>query len=1505
MKQSFTLALTLLFTYVLTAQTREWYEMLDDPNANFYEIQQKANAYFDSVGTGHGMGWKAYKRWEYHAQLVIDVEGNFPSRTSLLNGIKQHEINIQSENYSSTSGNWVELGPFDVPNNGTSQPTGLGRLCAIAFDPGNSSTIYVGAASGGIWKSTNSGSSWTNITNNLPTLGVSAIVVHPSNSNIIYLGTGDRDGGDAPGYGVYRSTDGGATWSAWNNGSTLAGRTVYEILMHPGNSSIMIASSNGRIHRTADGGTTWTEEYNGAENFKDLAFKPGDPTYVYAGSNSNFFRSTDNGQSWTEITSGVPTTASRFALAVSPDEPTYVYIFAGGVPSTGTFTGLYRSTNSGTSFSQQSNTPNICGYSSTGSDGSSQASYDLALLADPTNADVIYAGAINIWKSTNGGVSWTIVAHWTGSGGADDVHADQHALEWHPSTSTIYAGCDGGIYQTTNGGSSWTDISSGLAIAQAYKIGQSKITKDLCINGYQDNGTGILKPAGWYTEIGGDGMECEVDPWDDNYMYGELYYGDIRRSSNGGTSFSGITGGISESGGWVTPFKLDPNNPDRMFVGMEQVWRTDDVKAGSPSWTSISSFSGTSTCVDLAVAPSNSDYVYVSRNGTSNFYRSTNATTGSPTWTDLESSLPATGVPRDIEISPTDPTKLWIALGNSVYVSTNSGGSWTNYSTGLPALSVYTLVRDPYGPTDALYTGLTTGVYYRDASMSSWAPFSNGLPLVEITELNIYNDPNCATNSRIRAGTYGRGLWESELCNPGNVPPVACFDQSASTICAGVVVTFTDRSCYGPTSWNWTFSGGGPVFVNGTSATSQNPQVRFTGSGSITVTLTASNANGSNFTSKLITINPQPQPNLGADRGFCPGGNVVLNPGAGFVAFQWSTGQTTASITVTTAGTYSVTVFNLYGCSKADTVVITQYTNPVVNLGPDVSFCAGASVNINAGAGFTTYLWNTSATTSSITVSSAGTYSVTVTNGAGCSGSDAIIVTQNALPNPNLGPDVAFCSGSNAVLNPGAGFASYAWSAGATSGTLTVTTAGSYSVTVTNAFGCANSDNINVTVHSLPNPSLGPDVGICAGSSTALSPGGAYSAYLWSTSATTSTINVSTAGTYSVTVTDGNGCQNSDNIVVTVNALPNVNLGPDVQFCTGDSAVLSTGGGFAGCLWNTNEVTSAITVNAGGSYSVTVTDGNGCQGSDNSNVTENALPTVSLGSDTAFCVGESITISAGAGFTSYAWNTGETTSEITPDSAGSYSVTVTDANGCQNSDDITVTENALPAVDLGPDTSTCTGETIVISAGAGFTAYAWSTAETTADITVGPGTYWLTVTDSNGCRNNDSIVVGSDPLPTVNLGSDTTICDNASLVLDAGAGMSSYFWSTADTTQTISVDGSTVGIGSHTFSVVVTDSNACQNSSQITVTVELCGVIREVSPGSLVVYPNPLSTMLTVELTFDAAEVNVFDETGVMILRSTVSGCTIQLDLAHVASGVYIIEATGDETVARAKVVKQ
>ncbi|MGX7668813.1 VPS10 domain-containing protein [Flavobacterium pedocola] len=849
----FKIALLLFSTTIVSAQN-QWKQLMFDKTSNFNEIVSDFNKYYqergiqDAKNLPKGLGIKQFKRWEYYWSQRVDVNGNFPEDGSVLKEYQKYLDQNSTNRYATGTGNWKIVGPVYSPSNNTGQMTGNGRVASIAFHPTQPNTLFVGAPAGGLWKSTDNGYTWTEYSIGLTRLGVSSIVVHPTNPDIIYVGTGDRDAGDSPGYGVWRSTDGGQTWSPRNTG--MGNRTINEIIMSPVDPNILLAAgSNNIVYRSTDGGANWLASAGLTVNPKDIAFHPTNSSIVYA-SGTKFFKSTNGGANWAEVTSGVPAGTDRIALAVSPNQPNWVYLLAGGGSG---LVGIYKSIDSGANFATQTTGPNILGYATNGSDTASQAWYDLAIAADPTNANIIYTGGVNLWKSLDGGVTMSCVSYWvSSSGGIDGVHADQHVLEFSPHTNAVYNGNDGGLYYTTDGGVKWNEISSGLGIAQIYKIGVSQQKFDLVINGYQDNGSAMGRGSNFVTVRGGDGMECAIDPTNDNYIYAEAYNGSISRSTNGGASFSGIAGSITEGGPWVTPYKLDPNNSNTMLAGFVNIWRNTDVRATNV-WTQISAFAGTSTVVDLAIAPSNSNVVYVSRNGTNRFYKSSDALAASPTWTDLTASLPVTSTPKDIEIDPTNPNIVYVAIGNKIYKTTNGGTSWADFSGTLPAISLNTIAIDKSSPISAMYVGMDVGVYYRDSTMSNWISYSTGLSNLEITELEIhYNTTEC--NSKLYAATYGQGLWVSDLKDPGSVAPIACFDIKNTSGCTDAVFPLTDNSNNTPTSWLWSITPATFSFANSTTATSQNPQVLFNASGSYTIQLTATNAFGSSVVSKIANI---------------------------------------------------------------------------------------------------------------------------------------------------------------------------------------------------------------------------------------------------------------------------------------------------------------------------------------------------------------------------------------------------------------------------------------------------------------------------------------------------------------------------------------------------------------------------------------------------------------------------------------------------------------------------
>ncbi len=805
-----------------------WIEMMQDPNANFFETQKAFYQYWEGKEITKGSGYKPFKRWEYWMERQIKPDGTKPSTHRNIEALNS----VTKSNLSTTEGEWLPLGPFTVPS-GYNGYRGLGRVNGIAFHPTNADMIFVGAPSGGLWVTEDGGNTWTTHTDVLSTLGVSDVLVDHTNPSVIYIGTGDRDAGDAPGLGVWKSIDGGVTFQPSNIGMETS--TVSKLIMHPDDNQIILAATGGGVYRSTDAGASWSRNVNG--NFKDLVFKPGDPDVVYAATGGNFFKSTDNGVSFIQISNGLPG-GSRAALGVSPANPEIVYFL---ITNSESFKGIYRSEDSGESFTTRSTYPNIMSWDCEGGDGG-QAWYDLDISVDPTNENIIHAGGVNCFKSSDGGLTWQINSHWYGGCGVPSVHADLHVLEYNPVNNRLYAGNDGGIYWTDNGGTSWTEISNGMVISQAYKIGQSATNRDYVINGYQDNGSSTYIGDEWVNVGGGDGMECAFDPTDDRYSYSTIYYGSIDRHFNhnydGQIAGSGVNG-ITESGGWVTPFLIDPFDGNIMYIGYKNIWRSKNVRANntnSVQWSKISD-QNVSDFDQMAISYSNSNILYASDG--SKLFRTDNAKDETVNWTTLTNLLPSGQSITAIEASPVDENTVYIVQQNKVFKSTNKGVSWTELTGSLPDVAMNT-IRYYRNSQEGLYLGTDIGVFYRDSFTEDWIQYSDGLPTaIRITELEIYYDEENAQNDVIRAGSYGRGLWESSL---RITPPTANFSANQVLVPVGCPVDFVDYSQGVPYSWNWQFEGGTPA-----TSTDANPQgIVWNTPGTYDVTLTVTNSMGNN-----------------------------------------------------------------------------------------------------------------------------------------------------------------------------------------------------------------------------------------------------------------------------------------------------------------------------------------------------------------------------------------------------------------------------------------------------------------------------------------------------------------------------------------------------------------------------------------------------------------------------------------------------------------------------------
>ena len=715
--------------------------------ATINEMVNAFNTYWSTRDkNARGSGYKPFMRWEYHWKNYTNNQGYIMSSDEFWNAWREKNQSKTNRNaiMSLPPSNWEAVGPFTHTNTG-SWSSGQGRVNIVHVDPSNANTIYLGAPAGGIWKSTNNGSTWTPLTDELPQIGVSGIAVDYSNSNVIYIATGDKDAGDSYSVGVYKSTNGGLTWNPTGLTFTDINSRAGDIVIHPTNNQILWCATNNGIYKTINAGTSWTRVQTGSFSQGNIRLKPGDPSIVYAVTSNAFYRSTDTGTTFTQVSTGLPATSGRFVMDVTPANPEYIYILSSKLSTDNyNFQGIYRSTDGGTTFTARNTTTNI--FENTTSP--SQAWYDLALGISSTNAEEIYTGCLNVWKSTNGGTNLTKINSWSNPTGPSYTHADIHYLGFHGTK--LFAGTDGGIYVSSNNGTNFTDLTAGAQISQFYKISVAKQSSANMVGGLQDNGGHAYSGSQWKNYYGADGMDTAINPTNQNQYYGFIQYGNsLYISNNAGNSNSGSVsspGGVN--GNWVTP--LIANNSGELFSGFAGLYKL----VGSAWVQQNVSPLGTGNLDEIAVDPSNDDVMYVA-NGVG-LYKSTDRGVN---FTNVFNSV--NGNITFIEVHSTDSNIVYLVTegaSGKVLKSTNGGVTFTDFSTGLPSIGKECIIHQGRNTDNPLYLGTSLGVYYRDDSMSSWSPFDTNLPNVSVKDLEINLE-----DAKLIAATYGRGVWQTDI----------------------------------------------------------------------------------------------------------------------------------------------------------------------------------------------------------------------------------------------------------------------------------------------------------------------------------------------------------------------------------------------------------------------------------------------------------------------------------------------------------------------------------------------------------------------------------------------------------------------------------------------------------------------------------------------------------------------------------------------------------------------
>jgi len=756
-------ALSFLALYFFTDNRRE------ATNEDFlnYRIEKKKNK-----KPSYGMPDKA-TLW-YYQQRAYPL-GYIPEnwRVEAYEHIKKNNEPIRLEKNNNAL-QWTQLGPGNIG----------GRIRAIVVHPQNSNIIFIGAVSGGVWKTTNGGTSWFPCDDYMDNIAVCALAIDPDNPNIIYAGTGEGFFNlDAiRGEGIFKSTDQGATWSRLS--STLNDKFYFvnKLEFDKQTKRLWAATRKGLFYST-NGGSSWTTALANSNNYDvhcvdvEIAYtSPSTTVYAAFGifGNGTVYRSTDGGNTF-DISSPKIQGSSygRIEVAVSNTNPQIAFVSIMSASNYGTAS-LKKTTDGGNTWTDIT----VPGPSASGAQTytGQQAWYNNILYVDPSNSNIFYAGGIDFWKSTNGGINWTQKSNWYPLSGYQYIHADHHAIAFDPQNlNVMYIGTDGGIFKSTNKGETWASLNNNLFITQFY-YGAVDPSQSKYYGGTQDNGT--LKSTGstsWIEILGGDGGATEVDFVNPNTIYMEYVNLAIFKTTNGGSSYFKAMNGIpTGSNYWdgttdrvlfIAPFVMDPNNSQTLYAGTYRIFKTTN---GAANWTAVSgdlTNSSDQHISTIAVAKGNSNVVYV---GTTNG-RVLVSTNAGANWTLVNSGLPNLYVTR-VAIYKQNPsiavaTFSGYSIGAKVYKTTNSGQSWTNISGNLPNIPANCAFINPENHNN-IVIGMDLGVFVTTNNGTSWERQVQGMANVAVLDL-VFRE----SDSKLFAFTHGRGAFVASFGSSGGGGP--------------------------------------------------------------------------------------------------------------------------------------------------------------------------------------------------------------------------------------------------------------------------------------------------------------------------------------------------------------------------------------------------------------------------------------------------------------------------------------------------------------------------------------------------------------------------------------------------------------------------------------------------------------------------------------------------------------------------------------------------------------
>jgi len=732
--------------------SQSWKDMLDDPSYNVYDVVHEAESYFQNIDIKKkGSGWKKYQRWLFENEPKF-----YPSGDRMQ--VDPHYASKAYKNFLKTNpsaqksifeSEWEELGPYYIEEVTGHYAVGLGRVESFYIDD-DPNIIYLGSRSGGFWKTSNGGESWSNTTDDLIATGVNTIAVNPNDSNKILINVRNSDNGTT--HGIYYSIDGGDTWNVTNFnpenlnwGGLGTNDRINLIKYHPSIPNLVFIATSKGLYRSSDNLLTWQMFGSGWDNFSQIDFHPTNSSIIYASKTNNdlkIYISTDAGITFN--TSGsiegfsngnIITNNSNIKISISGDCENCIYI--------GSSDGIWKSSDLGDNFDLISGTyiDEISNYG--------------AFAVSDVNSDVILYGDIDTHMSFDGGANFEKTTFWAqGNSNYDQtgtyVHADLRGAVC--KDGVFWVNTDGLLCKSEDNGLTW-EIFEGQSIRENYNLGVSQSNHYRTISGSQDNGTSIKTENNWIEFYGADGMEGIIHPLNDDWMIGSVQFGGKRRTKDGGITQD--SGGSLENGAWIAPLFFHPNDQMKIYALGDKVTVSQDF--GS-TWTDLGTPFGLTESINYAtIAENNSNIIAVTRGSQIKL-----SMDGGLTFSSINSNLPENYI-TDVVFDPNNDDIIVVTYGsynannNKVFISYNQGSAWENITYNLGNLPVRSVVVD-HTENSNIYLGTEIGVYKKAMSSQTWELYSQGLPNMSILELDIVYGSNT-----LRAATWGRGLWEYSL----------------------------------------------------------------------------------------------------------------------------------------------------------------------------------------------------------------------------------------------------------------------------------------------------------------------------------------------------------------------------------------------------------------------------------------------------------------------------------------------------------------------------------------------------------------------------------------------------------------------------------------------------------------------------------------------------------------------------------------------------------------------